>query len=94
MATEVPTGDGCYSACSFILLAGTKRQVEGQLGVHQISMPTGGDLVSGQMKLSDVLEDFTDFGVDPRVVSLMLRTPPNSVHVFTTGELSEFHINN
>jgi ATP-dependent protease ClpP protease subunit len=96
MVTYIPKEAGCYSACSFVLFAGAKRLVEGELGVHQISMEQhgDGDLVTGQMKLSDILDALNDYGVDPRIVSLMLRTKPEDMHVFKAQELQDFGINN
>ncbi|MEF2555373.1 hypothetical protein VQ044_03665 [Aurantimonas sp. C2-5-R2] len=37
MATMIPAGSGCYSSCALIFLAGDERQVDGELGVHQIT---------------------------------------------------------
>src|SRR5688572_12598950 len=37
ISTYVAQGMGCYSACAYIFFAGENRDVEGELGVHQIS---------------------------------------------------------
>ena len=36
LATLIPSGSQCFSACSFVFLAGIERQADGDLGVHQI----------------------------------------------------------
>ncbi len=91
LQTFIPAGSGCYSACAYIFLAGSNRRAEGELGVHQLSAET--DMVTAQSMLGDVLEALQDFGVDRKVVSYMLRTPPDSMHVFSAAELNELGIN-
>jgi hypothetical protein len=91
LSTAVPDGAGCYSACAYVFLAGEERTIQGQLGVHQIY----GDqstVETAQFALSDVLDALTEFGVAAPVVSLMLRTPPNDMHIFTARELQDFGI--
>lgn len=93
LTTFVPADMGCYSACAYIFLAGTDRQVEGELGVHQISSEVA-DLVLAQTTLGDLLDALQTFGVDQQVISHMLRTPPDDMYVFTTAELADLGINN
>lgn len=92
LSTYVPEEAACLSACSFIYFAGKSRIASGSLGVHQVWNQSN-DLVSGQAKLSDVLEALDEFGVDRGVISLMLRTPPQEMHVFTDKEIERFGIN-
>ena len=92
LSTVVPDGADCLSACSFVYFAGKERQVVGNLGVHQV-WNEANDLVSGQAKLSDVLEALADFGVNQGVVSAMLRTPPQEMHVFSKKEIAAFGSN-
>ena len=91
MTTFVPAEMGCYSACAYIFFAGIDRQAQGELGVHQISAEVA-DLVLAQTTLGDVLDAMQSFGVDQRVISHMLRTPPDDMYVFTAAELTEFGI--
>ncbi len=91
LTTFVPRDMGCYSACAYVFFAGTDRQAEGELGVHQISAEVA-DLVLAQTTLGDVLDALTAFGVHQQVISHMLRTPPDDMYVFTTAELGEFGI--
>ncbi|WP_423068154.1 peptidoglycan-binding protein [Devosia sp. CN2-171] len=91
LTTYVPRDMGCYSACAYIFFAGTGRQVEGELGVHQISAEIA-DLVLAQTTLGDVLDALQQFGVRQPVISHMLRTPPDDMYVFSTAELDELGI--
>lgn len=90
--TMVIEGHNCASACSFIFFAGAERVADGKLGVHQISSDNP-DLVSAQFALSDIFLALLDFGVDQRVIDVMLRTPPNDMHYFSNTELEQFGIN-
>lgn len=92
LATVVPSNASCFSACAFIYFAGGEHRSDGALGVHQIWNESN-DLVSGQAKLSDVLEAMTEFGVPVDVVSRMLRTPPTEMYVFTADEIAALGIN-
>jgi len=91
LATYVPPKMACYSACSYLFFAGAQREVDGVLGVHQLAM-TSPDLVYAQSTISDVLDTLHEFGVSQEVVSIMLRTPPDQVHIFTPQEITEFGI--
>jgi hypothetical protein len=92
LATLIIEGSGCYSACAFIYFAGTERLAIGELGVHQL-WNEANDLVSGQAKLSDVVEALDDFAVDRDILSVMLRTPPSDMHVFTAAEIQRYGLN-
>lgn len=92
LATYVLPDTGCYSACSFVFLAGQERFAEGSLGVHQV----WGDEVNAsaaQTVVSDILEAFADFGVQQEVTSAMLRTLPEDMYVFSPAELSDWGVN-
>jgi hypothetical protein len=88
LATEVPKGAACYSACAYIFFAGKPRTVSGELGVHQI-YGEGVDAADTQIVLSDVLEALYEFGVPQEVVSAMLRTRPEEMHIFSPSELEK-----
>ena len=93
ISTYVAQGMGCYSACAYIFFAGENRDVEGELGVHQISAEVA-DLVLAQTTLSDVLDALDQFGVEQTIISVMLRTPPESMYVFSADEIAQLRINN
>ena len=90
--TWVPPDLGCYSACSFVFLAGSERLAEGKLGVHQV-WGDSVDASSAQTVVSDILEAFSDFGVSQEVTSAMLRTRPEDMYVFSEVELRQWNLN-
>jgi hypothetical protein len=83
--TLVPYDGGCYSACALIFLGGKVRVADGQLGVHQISSNTG-DLESGQLTISDILDVLGDFDVPNDLLVDMFRTAPDGMHVLSEEE--------
>lgn len=89
MATDIPAGAGCYSACAYMFFAGWSRHVEGELGVHQL-YNAANDLRTGQSKLSDVMEAMQKFGISNSVLAIMMRTLPEDIHVFDRQELADF----
>ncbi|WP_299872668.1 hypothetical protein [uncultured Sulfitobacter sp.] len=87
MATVVLSESKCFSACALVFFAGAERLAFGELGVHQISPSNGrGDMVGGQFALADVLEALNDYDVPSEVIGVMLRTPPESMYVFSASE--------
>lgn len=92
MDTVVAKGMGCYSACSYIYFAGANRQVEGELGVHQISSEVA-DLVLAQTTLADVLAALDEFEVTQSIITVMLQTPPEEMYIFSPGEVASLGIN-
>jgi hypothetical protein len=92
MSTLVASGMGCYSACSYIFFAGANREVDGELGVHQISAEVA-DLVLAQTTLADVLSALNEFQVTQSIITVMLQTPPAEMYIFTADEVSKLGIN-
>jgi hypothetical protein len=92
LSTYIAKGSGCYSACAYIFLAGAERQVDGELGVHQISSD-GNDLVGAQLTISDIIDVLNRFDTPVEVMAVMFKTPPNDMHVFTQDEISRFKLN-
>lgn len=91
MSTLVAKGMGCYSACSYIFFAGENREVEGELGVHQISAEVA-DLVLAQTTLADVLAALNEFNVTQSIITVMLRTPPEEMYIFSADEVAQLGI--
>jgi hypothetical protein len=86
IATAVPTGRRCYSACAFVFFAGSTRAAHGAVGVHQISGPDL-DVSSALVSVAGVLDVLSAFNVSQRIISAMLRTPPNGIHILDQEEL-------
>ena len=91
MRTLIPKGAECHSACAYIFLAGTERSALGELGVHQVSGPED-DMASAQAAIADVIDFLVRFGTPPEVLSIMFRTPPEDMHVFSADEIARFGI--
>ena len=87
LATRVPEGAQCLSACAFVFFAGKERRVEGKLGVHQVASTSSGDVGFTQSTLSDVLDLLRRADVDPEIMQIMLATPPEGMHVFDENEI-------
>lgn len=90
LASVVAEPAQCLSACAFLFFAGKARVALGKLGVHQMF---GGGESSAQANVADLLEAFARYGVDGRVATIMLRTPPNDMHIFTENEITELGLN-
>src|SRR5690606_28155031 len=93
LRTRIGSGQDCASACSLIFLSGKQRQATGQLGVHQLSARGEGNLAALQFVISDILDAFQRFGVDPRVTKHMLTTPPADMYYFSDYEKDDYRIN-
>ena len=91
LTTYVPLRRGCYSACAYIYFAGVNRRATGQLGVHQVSDP-GFTALSLQSDLADLLDLLFEFGVDTRIATAMLRTPPEALYVLDTKEIAQMGV--
>ncbi len=91
-STVIPSWAGCYSACSFLFFAGVERLAVGELGVHQFTGDNP-DYDVAQRMVADVLEILARFDTPQPVISLMLRTPPDDMYVFTPAEIDQYGIN-
>ncbi len=92
LATYIPKESKCYSACSFIFLAGKERKVDGELGVHQISSDSP-DLVGAQLAISDIIEVLNRFDTPMDVMHIMFKTPPEDMRVFSEDEIARYRLN-
>lgn len=97
-ATRVGDGAVCLSACPYILAGGTDRQVTagGVVGVHQHDfgentiLPAFMAIRDLQRSQAGVLDYLSDMGVDLRIMSLALRTPPEDIAILTPGQMQDF----
>lgn len=92
LATIIPPDAQCFSACSYIFLAGADRTALGALGVHQISSDSP-DLERAQLAISDIIDALDRFGAPAGVLTTMFRTSPDQMHVFTQEEIALYGIN-
>jgi len=93
----------CASACALAFLGGVERR-GGPVGFHQASLalppgeterllvPLGGGLSAGQL-LAGVMVAYTmEMGVDPRVISLAMATPPTDLYVLTPADAKRLRV--
>ncbi|MBT0958546.1 DUF1311 domain-containing protein [Alphaproteobacteria bacterium KMM 3653] len=91
LATVIPAGEDCASACSFLFVAGVKRRAYGRLGVHQFS--SGGRVQgaeaeeSAQSLTARIMARLQDYEVSNHFIVKMLETPHTSIYWFNTEEL-------
>lgn len=90
--TYIAPDTGCYSACAYIFFAGERREVQGELGVHQMANDVG-DQYSVQVAISDMLDTMAEFDVPPAVISQMLRTAPEDMRVYSAAEAENLGLN-
>lgn len=96
--TYVPKGFVCYSACSFIFFAGSKKYTLGKLGVHQTAFAKDiskekaaiGTVTSvSQLTTADILLRLSEFNTPRFVEQRMFRTAPEDMYIFNKKEISE-----
>ena len=90
----------CASACPLILFGGIERTVSRSswVGMHQAAFLENSFLSSAeaarqvQAIQGDVLEHTAKMGVDPRVQTHALRTPPEEVYYLLPEEIEEYSV--
>lgn len=92
LVTYIPKTSKCFSARSYIFLAGKERKADGALGVHQISSDSP-DLVGAQLAISDIIEVLSRFDTLPEVMQIIFKTPPDDMYVFSQAEIEVFKLN-
>ena len=86
ITTIIPEDHGCYSACSYVFLAGAKRIANGELGVHQISGEDT-DQIGGQFTIGDVIDVLNRFGTPPEIYPMMFSAEPDEMYILSDVEL-------
>ncbi len=98
--TRVGDGAVCMSACPYMLAGGTARQVAdgGLVGVHQHYFGENSilpaflavqDVQRGQAAVMDYL---TEMGVDLRLMSHALKTPPKEINILDPDLMAELNL--
>ena len=88
VTTVIPEDLSCYSACSFVFLAGKERILDGELGIHQISSEDA-DLTRGQFTLADMIDVLNSFDVPAELYPPMLSTPPEEMYIVSAREIQD-----
>jgi hypothetical protein len=82
--------DHCLSACTFIFLAGNKREIadDAELGFHQASV-VGISALGKTFVLAQMAEYYRSHGVHESFIDHIVATPPASMWYPTEDELKE-----
>ncbi|MCO5064373.1 MAG: hypothetical protein M9924_08135 [Rhizobiaceae bacterium] len=101
LATEVPDGAVCASACPLLFAGGVARSAgqRAAIGVHQFyARPVAGlrgslDAMSdAQLTTARISRHLTDMGVDPTAWLHALDTPPSSLYYYSSWELADYRL--
>lgn len=100
--TEIGATGVCLSACPYMLAGGVTRRVAqgGVVGVHQhyfgqnTFLPAFMAVRDLQRSQAGVLDYLTDMGIDLRIMSYALRTPPDEIHVLDPALMRELRLTN
>ncbi|RJK93598.1 hypothetical protein D3P06_18845 [Paracoccus aestuarii] len=100
LTTRVEDGAVCLSACPYILAGGTERRVEtgGVVGVHQhyfgqnTFLPAFMAVSDLQRAQAGVMEYLVQMGVDLRLMTHALRTPPAEINVLEPDLMAELRL--
>ena len=81
--------DHCESACTYIFLAGAKRELaeDGELGFHQASAL--GIVANDKMILQDMVKYYRSAGLRESFIDHILATPPDDMWYPTRRELED-----
>lgn len=98
LTTALRDGDVCYSACPYLLAAGTSRDVPdtASVGVHQhffgesTLLPAFVAVENIQRGQGEVMTYLDEMGIDPLVMRHALVTPPDEIYVLLPRELKAY----
>jgi len=98
MRTQMLAGEYCYSACPYLLAAGTTRDIseDASVGVHQhyfgenTLLPAAFAVEDIQRGQAEVMSYLDDMGIDPLVMTHALSTPPDQIYVLLPEELRKY----
>ena len=98
--TIVEDGSVCLSACPYMLAGGTARQAApgAVVGVHQhffgknTLLPAFMAVRDVQRAQASVMDYLDEMGVDLRMMSFALRTPPEEIHILDAEHLRDFNL--
>ncbi|MGB3243740.1 MAG: hypothetical protein WBB25_04360 [Sulfitobacter sp.] len=96
--TSMRDGDICYSACPYLLAAGTLRDIPdtASVGVHQhyfgenTLLPAFVAVEDIQRGQGQVMRYLDSMGIDPLVMQHALVTPPDEIYVLLPEELRAY----
>ena len=88
----------CLSACPYVLVGGSERQIDdrAQVGVHQhyfgksSILPASFAVEDIQAGQGEVMVYLDDMGIDPMVMTHALATPPDEIYVLLPEQLRAY----
>lgn len=92
LATIIPKGEACYSACAYVFFAGRSRQVDGEIGVHMPEPVVDGPGVRVSIEL-EIRRVLADFDVPIWIYDGVLNTPHDQLRVFSAAEAASIGLN-
>ncbi|RKF15070.1 hypothetical protein D6850_09445 [Roseovarius spongiae] len=100
LGTSMGAGDVCFSACPYILAAGTERVVhpEARVGLHQhyfgksVVLPAFLAVEDIQRGQGEVMRYLDAMGVDTLLMQHALATPPDEIYVLLRDELLGYRL--
>lgn len=98
IATQMLAGEFCYSACPYLLAAGTARDIDenASVGVHQhyfgenTFLPAAFAVEDIQRGQAEVMTYLDEMGIDPLVMQHAMSTPPDQIYVLLPEELKTY----
>lgn len=98
ITTQMLAGEFCYSACPYLLAAGTTRDIDenASVGVHQhyfgenTFLPAAFAVEDIQRGQAEVMTYLDDMGIDPLVMQHAMSTPPDEIYVLLPQELAQY----
>lgn len=92
VATVVPPNGVCFSACALVYLSGKNRVALGAFGVHQITTLTKNES-DAQTAVGAIIGYLDQIGIPLELMTIMLQTPPDQIHVLTPDEQLRLDVN-
>lgn len=98
LATELPAGHICLSACPYVLAGGETRRVSkrAQVGVHQhyfgesTVLPAFVAVEDIQRGQSQVMGYLDEMGINPLLMQPAMATAPSDIYVLVEDELTKY----
>lgn len=96
--TQMLAGEFCYSACPYLLAAGTTRDIDkdASIGVHQhyfgenTFLPAAFAVEDIQRGQGEVMTYLDEMGIDLLVMQHALSTPPDEIYVLLPEDLERY----
>jgi len=96
VATIVERGNQCLSSCVFAFMGGSRRMVEGRIGIHRPYLSSTRkvpDRPAYYRQLQQRLRQYVDELDFPRsLYEALMAVPPESISILTAADLKKFYL--